>query len=212
MTQAHHHAHEGGADRWSHLDEPGRDEWQKPDVVVWAAGIEQGHVIADIGAGTGYFEVHLSRAVGPNGKVFALDANPKLVEHMRQRFHVEGLSNVEVRVLHHDDPELGPGSLDRALIVDLWHHLHDRVAYARKVRTALRPGGRLLVVDRDAHSSHAPPEGMRFSLETVVAELKEAGFSARILPHALPRQFMVEGAVPSATPPASRRALGGTSE
>ena len=204
MARAEHrHRHHGGAaEQWAHLDEPDRHKWQKPGLVVAAAGLTDGHVVADIGAGTGYFEAHLSRAVGARGRVLALDVNPNLVEHMKRRFHDEGLNNVEARVLQHDDPGLDPASLDRVLIIDLWHHLHDRVEYGRKLRAALRPAGRLLVIDRDADSSHAPPVEMRISAGTVIGELEAAGFSARVLPRALPRQFMVEGTVSSATPPA----------
>ena len=133
--------------------------------------------------------------------MLALEGNPNLVERMKRRFHDAGLNNVEARVLQHDDPGLEPGSLDRVLIIDLWHHLHDRVGYGRKLRAALRPEGRLLVLDRDADSSHPPPVEMRISVETVIGELEAAGFSARVLPQALPRQFMVEGTVRSATPP-----------
>jgi predicted methyltransferase len=197
-----HHHHGGAVERWAHLDEPDRDEWQRPGLVVAAARLTDGHVVADIGAGTGYFEVHLSRAVGARGRVLALDVNRNLVEHMKRRFHDAGLNNVEARVLQHEDPGLEPGSLDRVLIIDLWHHLQDRVAYGRKLRAALRPEGRLLVIDRDADSSHAPPVEMRISVETVIGELEAAGFSARVLPQTLPRQFMVEGTVRSATPPA----------
>lgn len=198
----HRHHHGGAAEQWAHLDEPGRDEWQKPELVVAAAGITGGQVVADIGAGTGYFGVHLSHAVGASGKVLALDVNPNLVEHMRRRFHDARLNNVKARVLRRDDPGLEPGSVDRVLIVDLWHHLHDRVAYGRKLRAALLPEGRLLVIDRGTDSSHAPPVGMRISVEAVIGELEAAGFSTRVLPQVLPRQFMVEGAVCSATPPA----------
>jgi SAM-dependent methyltransferase len=198
----HRHHHGGAAEQWAHLDEPGRHGWQRPELVVAAASLTGGQVVADIGAGTGYFEAHLSHAVGASGKVLALDVNRNLVEHMKRRFHDARLHNVEARVLRHDDPGLEPGSVDRVLIVDLWHHLHDRVAYGRKLRAALRPEGRLLVIDRGADSSHAPPVGMRISVEAVIGELEAAGFSTRLLPQVLPRQFMVEGAVCSATPPA----------
>jgi predicted methyltransferase len=198
----HRHHHLAAAGQWAHLDEPGRDEWQKPELIVAAAGITSGQVVADIGAGTGYFGVHLSHAVGASGKVLALDVNPNLVEHMRRRFHDAGLNNVEARVLRHDASEFEPGSLDCVLIVDLWHHLHDRVVYGRTLCAALRPQGRLLVIDRRSDSSHAPPVGMRISIETVMKELEAAGFSPRVPAQVLPRQFMVEGVVCSATRPA----------
>ena len=110
-----------------------------PELVVAAAGLTDGQVVADVGAGTGYFEVHLSHAVGASGKVLALDVNPNLVEHMKRRFNDAGLNNVEARVLRHDDPGLEPGSLDRVLIIDLWHHLHDRVGYGSKAARRTAP-------------------------------------------------------------------------
>lgn len=206
------HHHELAADHWAHLDEPGRDAWQLPHVVVSAGGIAERQVVADVGAGTGYLVAHLSRAVGPEGKVLALDANPHLVQHMNRRFQHAALKNVETRVIQHNDPGLAPASIDRALVVDLWHHLHDRIAYGQKLRAAMRPHGRLLIVDRGSDSSHAPPAEMRINAEAVIDELKAAGFFARLLPTALPRQFMVEGAVLPSTLPESPHARGGTSE
>lgn len=201
MSCAGHGHHHGSAGQWAHLDEAGRDEWQRPEVVIAAAGLVCGHVVADIGAGTGYFEAHLSPAVGGAGRVLALDVNLHLVEHMKRRFRDAGLNNVESRVMQHDDPELEAGSVDRILIVDLWHHLHNRIGYGRKLRAALRPEGRVLVIDRDADSSHPPPVAMRISVQTVISELEAAGLSARVLPHTLPRQFMIEGTALSSTPP-----------
>jgi predicted methyltransferase len=84
---AGHHHHGSAAEQWAHLDGSDRDDWQRPTLVVAAAGLTCGQVVADVGAGTGYFEVHLSRAVGASGKVLALDVNRNLVEHMKRRFH-----------------------------------------------------------------------------------------------------------------------------
>lgn len=109
----HRHQHgndaQQGVEHWLHLDDPGRDAWQKPDQVVAAAELTEGHVVADVGAGTGYFEPYLSRAVGARGKVLALDVSQQLVEHMKRRFHEAALGNVEVRLVSGDDPTQGWG-------------------------------------------------------------------------------------------------------
>lgn len=155
------HAHGGfhhGAERLAQvLDDPEREAWQKPRDVVAAATIAEGMVVADIGAGTGYFEPHLSHAVGQSGRVIALDSTPDLVAHMQRRFKQARLGNVDVRLVPPADPGLAAGSVDRVLIVDAWHHLHNRVAYARKLRQALTTTGRIVIVDYPLDAPKGPP-------------------------------------------------------
>jgi hypothetical protein len=107
------------AEQWAKdLDDPARDAWQRPAEVIAAMQITEGMTVADLGAGTGYFLSYLSRAVGPSGKVLALDIEPDMARYMRERAAREGLANVEVKVVPIDDPALPAGSLDRVLIVD----------------------------------------------------------------------------------------------
>lgn len=196
-AHAHGASHDGGhhdPNRWLEtLDDPARDAWQKPREVVSAMAISEGMVIADIGAGTGYFEPHLSRAVGARGRVLALDISPELVAHMRRRFGESGLTNVEARLVSPADPGLATGSIDRVLIVDTWHHITDRVEYARKLLKALAPTGRIVIVDYPVDAPTGPPPELRVSERQVVAELEAAGFRARIEPDALERQYVVVG-------------------
>src|SRR5262249_28911877 len=125
---AHHHhgplVHRfESAEAWAKdLDDPARDAWQKPAEVIAALRIEPGMTVVDLGAGTGYFLPHLSRAVGPQGKVIALDIEADMVRYMKERAGREGLPNVEARQVSPSDPALPPGSVDRVLIVDTWHH------------------------------------------------------------------------------------------
>ena len=179
------------------LDDPARDDWQRPREVVVALAVGEGMVVVDVGAGTGYFEVHLSRAVGPRGRVLALEVDPRLVTHMQQRFATAGLANVEARLVGLDDPELGAGTVDRVLVVDTWHHLTDRVAYARRLRQALAPGGLLAVVDYPTDARRGPPQELRLSEQAVLAELGAAGFAARVVAESLPDQYVVLGEVPA---------------
>ncbi len=173
------------------FDAPDRDGWQRPSEVIELLGVTPGATVADIGAGTGYFLPHLSAAVGPEGRVWALDVEPTMVDYMTRRIEEEGLRNVEARVVQGDDPGLGPGSVDRILIVNTWHHVSDRGPYAERLRGALRPGGAVLVVDFTLEAEHGPPPSMRLAPEAVLAELRGSGLEARVLDESLPDQYAV---------------------
>jgi len=149
--------------------------------------------VADIGAGTGYFEPHLGRAVGPAGRVLALDVEPNMVDHLRERCAEAGLANVEARRVAPEDTGLAPASIDRILIVDTWHHVGERERYAARLREALRPDGAVLVVDFTLASPHGPPPPMRLSAEEVAAELAAGGLAVEVVPETLPWQYVVRG-------------------
>lgn len=171
------------------FDDPGRDEWQRPADIVAMLELSDGMTVVDLGAGTGYFLPHLSPAVGESGRVLALDTEPAMVAHMEQR--AAGLPNVTARVCAPDDPALDPGSVDRILIVDTWHHIAAREAYAARLRDALRPGGFVLVIDFAEESPHGPPPSMRLAASTIVRELRAGGLDARVLEESLPYQYAV---------------------
>lgn len=198
-----HHGHHGAhgdhhdfsdVERFAAIfDDPERDAWQRPAEVSALLQIEPGMTVADLGAGTGYFLPHLASAVGPSGHVLALDVEPNMVEHMRERARQAELSNVEPRMVGPDDPGLAPGSTDRVLIVDTWHHIAAREAYAARLREALRPGGFVLVVDFTRDSPHGPPPGMRLDAETVSAELRAGGLEVEVVEETLPYQYAIRG-------------------
>src|SRR5690606_7854388 len=141
-----------------------------------------GMSVADVGAGTGYFAVRLSKAVGAGGKVVAVDIEPDMVRWLDERAKREGLANLEARLGAPADPKLAPSSIDRVLVVDTWHHLEDRPAYAKKLAEALRPGGSVFVVDFTKASPHGPPPAMRLTPEEVSADLRAAGLEPKTLP------------------------------
>lgn len=197
-----HHHHHGGplvhrfenAEQWAkELDGPARDAWQHPADVIAALRLAPGMTVADVGAGTGYFLPHLSRAVGPGGKVLALDIEPDMIRYMNERAGREGLANVEAHLVPLDDAQLPAGGVDRVLIVDTWHHIDGRVAYAAKLRAGLAPGGAVFVVDFKLEASHGPPREMRLSPEQVAAELTQGGLVAEVVPSPLPEQYIVAG-------------------
>jgi SAM-dependent methyltransferase len=194
------HVHGGGhhgfddAERWAKVfDDPGRDAWQQPDAVVALLDVRAGMTVADIGAGTGYFLARLSRAVGPTGRVIGTDLEPDMVRYMTERATRENLGNVEARQAPADGPGLAAASVDRVLIVDVWHHLGDRDAYARALAAALRPGGAVMIVDFTREAAHGPPAAMRIPPADIVATLRGAGLDAAVAAETLPDQYVVIG-------------------
>jgi len=175
------------------LDARERYWWQQPKRVVELLDCAPGMTVVDLGAGTGYFLPYLSSAVGPSGQVLALDVERAMVDMMVQRVRRDRLLNVSPGVVPPDDPALTPRSVDRVLVVNTWHHLNDRVAYAQKLLHALRPGGLVLIVDFDEESPKGPPVEMRLTPSTVVAELESAGFSAELLEESIPYQYAIAG-------------------
>jgi len=189
----HHHRFDDAA-RWAKVfDDPARDEWQKPEKVVALMRLEPGMTIADIGAGTGYFEPHLAKF----GNVLAIDVEPSMVQWMDDRAKREGWKNVTPKLGAPDDPKIPDASVQRVLVVDTWHHIDDRVSYAKKILKGLAPNGVLFIVDFTKESPHGPPPNMRLAPDLIVRELAGAGFTdSKIHPPdttGLPYQYVVEG-------------------
>ena len=197
MEHHEHHEHPPMVHRFEHaedwaktFDDPARDKEQRPADVVAAMEMTPDMTVADIGAGTGYFEPYLSRAVSA-GHVLALDVEPDMVRYLKERAAREHLANVEAAIIAADDPKLPP--VDRVLIVDTWHHIANRTAYAAKLRAALKPGGRVYIVDFKLDAKHGPPPHHRIPPEDCVKELAAAGFQASVVPLTLDEQYVVVG-------------------
>ncbi len=195
-----HHGHGPGgghhaftdANAWAAVfDDPARDEWQHPDDILGALELAPSMTVADVGAGTGYFAVRLARAV-PAGGVIATDVEPDMVRYLNERALREQLPNLRAVPATTTSSGLAARSVDRILVVDVWHHLEDRVGYARDLAAALRPGGRLFIVDFSLTARRGPPPDMRLAPESIVAELGKAGFTAKLSPVSLPDQYIVE--------------------
>lgn len=177
------------------LDDPSRDAWQKPEEVIALLDCSPGATVVDVGAGTGYFLPFLSERVGEQGRVLALDIAPETIASLQERAEAQGLTNVVPRVVAADDPGLERRSADRILIVNTWHHIDERRAYAEKLREGLARGGQVLIVDFTLDAPMGPPVEKRLTVDTVVAELKAAGLRATILEETLPHQYVVAGRV-----------------
>jgi len=190
-ASAHHHHSFSDAQAWANvLDDPARDAWQRPDDVLRALHLTPTMTIADVGAGTGYFAVRLARAV-PRGQVIATDLEPDMVRFLNERAHRDQLPNLRAIPATETASGLAPHSVDRILIVHVWHHLTDRVDYARHLATTLRPGGKLFIVDFTLTAQRGPPANMRIAPEQIIAELEQAGWAATLSPVTLPDQYIV---------------------
>lgn len=163
------------------LEGPDRDAWQQPDQVMDALGIADGALVADLGAGGGWFTVRLARRVGPNGRVYAEDIQPQMIESIARRVSREGLTNVETILGTPSDPKLPPG-LDAVLIVSTYPEITDPVTLLLRIADALKPNGRIAIVDfRLEGGGPGPPHEERVAPNQVVREAERAGL--RLLAH-----------------------------
>ena len=161
----HTHQHSfGDAEKWAHVfDDPERDAWQKPHEVIQALALKPDAVVADLGAGTGYFSVRLAHML-PKGTVYAVDVEPDMVKYLGERAKREGLSNLKPVAGKRVTMRACPQKVDLVLLVDVYHHIDDRERYFRKLAGSLKPGGRVAVIDfrldspaRSAASARASP-------------------------------------------------------
>lgn len=158
------------------LESPDRDQWQKPQLILDALGIAEASVVADVGAGAGWFTVRLARRVGPNGRVYAQDVQQEMLDAVTRRVAREGLSNVVSWLGRANDPLLPPGALDAILTVDVLHEIDDRVTLLRNMARALKPSGRLGVVDFSPGGGGPGPEAdERVAPSVIEAEAAKAG-------------------------------------
>jgi predicted methyltransferase len=187
----HTHKHSfGDAEKWSQVfDDPQRDEWQKPHEVIEALALEPDAVVADIGAGTGYFSARLANMLHA-GKVYAVDIEPDMVKYLSERARREALPGMVAVAGTPADPRL-PSKVDMALFVDVYHHVDERERYFRDLQKSLKPGGRIAIIDFRLDSPDGPPKATRIAPELVKAEMKKAGY-VLVAEHAfLPRQYFL---------------------
>jgi SAM-dependent methyltransferase len=177
-----------GADKWAkEFDNPERDAWQKPEEILGALNLQPTSVVADIGAGTGYFSVRLAKRI-PEGKVLAADIEPDMVRYLGERALREHLTNL-VPVQASADAANLPDQADVVLVVDTYHHIGNRIQYFSKLKSSLRTAGRLVIIDFKADSPIGPPVQHRISPQKVTDELKAAGYLLMETLKFLPRQY-----------------------
>jgi ubiquinone/menaquinone biosynthesis C-methylase UbiE len=181
-----HHPPRDAAEYLRVLNNPERDAWQKPHEVIQALALRSDEAIADIGAGGGYFSRRFARHAG---RVLAVDVDEKLLAATRQ----DAPANLETVLAAHDDPKLSPASVDTIFFCNVLHHIDGRPAYYEKLARALRPGGRIVMMDfHKRELPVGPPVRMKLSREEVIAEMKAAGFALDKEHDFLPHQYFLE--------------------
>lgn len=178
-----------GAD-WLERNE--RESEENPEVALDAIGIKPGMTVADVGAGTGYMSLKMAKRVGPTGKVYANDVQPEMLRRLRQNAAKEKLSNIETVLGTEADPKLPPGEFDLILLVDVYHEFSQPQKMLRKMREALKPDGRLVLLEYRKEDPTIPirPEH-KMSVQEVKIELEAEGFHLAEVIEKLPRQHIL---------------------
>ena len=153
------------------FEDPGRDKRLQIDRVMDLLNLKPGSTVADIGAGGGWFSVRAARRVAPNGQVIAEEINPKAIVSIQQRAQREHLLNIKTLLGTPDDPRLSPNTLDAALMLKVYHEIAHPPVLLASLRTALRPGARFGIIDRNGNGAD---HGLNESI--VRAEVERAGF------------------------------------
>ena len=169
-----------------HQQESAREAWQKVGEILAAMRVGSGSVVADVGAGDGFLTARLARAVGPAGQVFAVDADDRAIERLRTRVEQEALTNVAVIKGDAHDPHLDAASLDAVVIVNSYHEMVDHQAMLQRLRAALKPSGRLVIVEPIADKLLLDGRERQTSVHEIAArfveqEARDAGFRIETL-------------------------------
>jgi arsenite methyltransferase len=173
------------------LEDPKRDAYQKPHEVITALDLKPSQVIADIGAGSGYFSFRFAHHVG-SGRVYAVDISPDMILHMNRRIRETGMTNLTTVLAPPDDPLLADTSLDFVFICDTWHHVEKQGEYLAKLKKMLKPGGQLVMIDfQKRELPVGPPLEMKIAREDLVRQLEEAGFKLLKEHTFLPYQYFL---------------------
>jgi ubiquinone/menaquinone biosynthesis C-methylase UbiE len=192
MPQEMHQRHQDAAAYIAFLDDPVRDAYQKPDEVMTALALRPGEVVADIGAGSGYFALRFARAVGETGRVYAVDISPDMIRHLNRRIRDGGVRNLVTVLSDPDDPLLPDASIDRFVIVDTWHHIESQAQYLARLRRMLKPGGQVVHIDFQKRDLPlGPPLGMKIAREDLIRQMESAGFRLASEHTFLPYQYFL---------------------
>jgi ubiquinone/menaquinone biosynthesis C-methylase UbiE len=167
---------------------PGRDRWQQPERVIAELELEPGARVADLGAGGGYFTFRLAQAVGPQGRVYAVDIDRGMLDYVAGEARRRGLENIEPIEAATDDPRLPADGVDLIFTSNTYHHLSDRTAYFERAARYLRPGGRIAVLEYKPTGLFARIFGHATDPAEIRRELEAAGYKLAAQPDFLSSQ------------------------
>ena len=174
------------------LEDPKRDEYQKPQEVMTALEIKPGEVIADIGAGSGYFTFRLAQHVGGKGKIYAVDVSPDMILHINRRIRDLNVGNVVSVLSDPDDPLLPVRSIDRFFFSESWHHIENQTKYLALMKRMLKPGGQVVMIDfHKKDLPVGPPRQMKIAKEDLIKQMQSHGFRLQKEYTFLPYQYFL---------------------
>ena len=196
-AQEHDYKHQSNkhsfsdAERWAKIFEnPERDEWQQPDLVIQSMNIEPNDIIVDIGSATGYFPVRFAKVVH-QGNVIGVDVEKDMVDYLNHRAQEEGIHNLKSILGEFHDPKI-PLPVDIVFICNTYHHIEDRVEYFKNIKRKFKQDGKLVIVDfRKGDLPVGPPDEHKLSPEDVIMELGKAGYLLTDHQKDLPYQYML---------------------
>lgn len=174
------------------LERSEREQEEAPSKAIEALELKPGMVVADIGAGSGYYTARLSKRLGPTGRVYATDIQPGMLELLNRRVTRDGLTNVTTILGTMEDPRLPPGSVDLAIMVDVYHELQQPQLFLQRLKAAFTPGGRLVLLEFRKEDPDVPIlEVHKMSVAEVKAELEAEGFALERVIDVLPWQHII---------------------
>jgi ubiquinone/menaquinone biosynthesis C-methylase UbiE len=174
------------------LEDPKRDGYQKPHEVIHSLGLKPGEVIADIGAGSGYFTFHLARHVGEKGKVYAVDVSPDMILHVNRRIRDTKSTNVVTILADPDDPLLPDQSVNRFFICNVWHHVENQTKYLSLLKKMLKPDGEVVMIDfHKKELPVGPPLQVKIAREDLITQMETNGFRLKQEYGFLPYQYFL---------------------
>lgn len=174
------------------LEDPKRDAYQKPHEVLSALGLKPGEVIADIGAGSGYFTFRLARHVGDKGRVYAVDVSPDMILHINRRIRELKVTNVISILADPDDPLLPDSTINRFFFSDSWHHIENQTKYLTLIKRMLKSGGEVIMIDfQKKDLPFGPPLEMKIAREDLIKQMESSGFRLLKEYRFLPYQYFL---------------------
>ena len=174
------------------LDDPKRDAYQKPQEVLAALDLKPGEVIADIGAGSGYFTFRMARHVSERGKVYAVDVSPDMILHINRAIRDLRVTNVISILADPDDPLLPVTSVNRLFFSDSWHHIENQTKYLSLMKKLLKPNGEVVMIDFHKKETPAgPPLKIRIAREALIKQMESGGFRLAKEHTFLPYQYFM---------------------